>query len=64
MHGLFDTPAACRALLAWAGFDGAGAVDLVALREAGIERLADAVEQHLDTARLAALLGLEDACAR
>jgi adenosylcobyric acid synthase len=29
-----------------------------ALREAGIERLADAVETHLDTERLAALLGL------
>jgi adenosylcobyric acid synthase len=64
VHGLFDTPAACRALLAWAGFDASEAVDLTALREAGIERLADAVETHLDTGRLAALLGLEVACAR
>jgi adenosylcobyric acid synthase len=63
VHGVFDSPAACRALLAWAGFDAPTAVDLVALREAGIERLADAVEAHLDTARLDALLGIP-ACAR
>ncbi|HJU38622.1 MAG TPA: cobyric acid synthase [Tahibacter sp.] len=64
VHGVFDAPDACRALLAWAGFDADGAIDLVALREAGIERLADAVEAHLDTTRLAALLNLELPCAR
>lgn len=48
VHGLFDEPAACQALLRWAGLDGAQGVDLAALREASIERLADSVESHLD----------------
>ncbi|MBB5393421.1 MULTISPECIES: cobyric acid synthase [unclassified Herbaspirillum] len=42
LHGMFDTPQAFSALLAWAGLDGAATVDLDALREASLERLADA----------------------
>ncbi|TWC71833.1 cobyric acid synthase [Herbaspirillum sp. SJZ099] len=42
LHGMFDTPQAFSALLAWAGLDGAAPVDLDALREASLERLADA----------------------
>lgn len=42
LHGMFDTPQAFSALLSWAGLDGASAVDLDALREASLERLADA----------------------
>ncbi|MEI2454093.1 MULTISPECIES: cobyric acid synthase [Lysobacter] len=61
LHGLFDQPQALAALLRWAGLEGAEPLDLGALREAGIERLADAVEAHLDTARLARWFGLEDA---
>ncbi len=61
LHGLFDEPTACAALLAWAGLRNAGACDLAALREATLERLADMVDQHLDTARLDSLLGLHDA---
>ncbi|TDF67764.1 cobyric acid synthase [Cupriavidus sp. L7L] len=48
VHGLFDDPAGCQALLHWAGLDGAQAVDLDALREASIERLADTLAAHLD----------------
>ncbi|MDX5444695.1 MAG: cobyric acid synthase [Zoogloeaceae bacterium] len=48
VHGLFDTPQALAALLAWAGAKGAMTVDLAARREADIERLADAVEAHCD----------------
>ncbi|MFJ4289123.1 cobyric acid synthase [Cupriavidus sp. NPDC089707] len=48
VHGLFDDPAGCQALLRWAGLDGAQAVDLDALREASIERLADTLAAHLD----------------
>jgi adenosylcobyric acid synthase len=59
VHGLFDTPAACDALLRWAGLDApTKSPDIAALRDAAIDRLADAVEAHLDTARLAALFGL------
>ncbi len=56
LHGLFDTPAALAALLAWASPAGAasfGHFDLAARREAEIDRLADTLEQHLDWQRLA-----------
>jgi adenosylcobyric acid synthase len=57
LHGLFDHPEACAAWLRWAGLREADAdFDYQRLREAGLERLADAVEQHLDWARLDPLL--------
>jgi adenosylcobyric acid synthase len=52
LHGLFDDGAACASLLRWAGLAGAGEFDYAALREAGIDRLADAAEMHLDAAWL------------
>jgi adenosylcobyric acid synthase len=58
LHGLFEAPAACAALLAWAGLREARQVDYHARRERDIERLADLVEAHLDTQRLRALCGL------
>ncbi|MCA8097113.1 cobyric acid synthase [Burkholderia contaminans] len=48
VHGLFDSPDACTALLAWAGLDGAERIDYPALREASLERLADTFANHLD----------------
>jgi adenosylcobyric acid synthase len=62
LHGVFDDPQALRALLQWAGVHHAVEVDVNALREISIERLADAVEAHLDTAMLESLLGV-GACA-
>ncbi|MFH6598040.1 cobyric acid synthase [Ectopseudomonas khazarica] len=59
LHGLFEQPAALAALLRWAGLREVQHVDYQALRERDIERLADQVEQHLDSARLRALCGLE-----
>jgi adenosylcobyric acid synthase len=47
IHGIFDRPEACAALLAWAGFAGARGVDLAAKRETSIERLADCIEKNL-----------------
>jgi len=58
LHGLFDHPQACEALLRWAGLQTAHSFDIRALREASIERLADSVEEHLDLARIAKLLQL------
>lgn len=52
VHGLFEEPEACAAVLRWAGLKGATQLDYDALRERDIERLADLVEQHMDTARL------------
>lgn len=49
LHGLFDAASARDALLRWAGLEETReAPDYRLLREAGIERLADAVEAHLD----------------
>ncbi|MGO1071180.1 cobyric acid synthase [Lysobacter sp. CA199] len=63
LHGVFDEPEALAALLRWAGLEQAQTLDLRGLREAGIDRLADAVQAHLDTTALAALFGLEhDPC--
>ncbi len=56
--GLFEAPAACAALLAWAGLREARQVDYHARRERDIERLADLVEVHLDTRLLRELCGL------
>jgi adenosylcobyric acid synthase len=58
LHGLFERPEACAALLRWAGLREVQAVDYQALRERDIERLADLVEAHLDTDQLKALCGL------
>ena len=58
LHGLFETPAACSALLRWAGLQDVQEVDYHALRERDIERLADMVENHLDTKLLRKLCGV------
>jgi adenosylcobyric acid synthase len=58
VHGLFDHPEALAALLAWAGLHEAVSFDVRAQREAAIERLADAVETHLDTTMLSRLLAV------
>jgi len=55
-HGLFDHPDALRALLDWAGAGAIAPVDLVARREADLDRLADAVQIALDWNRLNPLL--------
>jgi adenosylcobyric acid synthase len=58
LHGLFETPAACSALLRWAGLEDVQEVDYHGLRERDIERLADLVERHLDTGLLRSLCGV------
>lgn len=63
LHGIFESPLACATLLAWAGLSDAQTVDYAALREAALERLADAVSEHLDTDRLRVLLRCKGAAA-
>jgi adenosylcobyric acid synthase len=57
VHGVFDSPQACETLLAWAGLKDAQRVDYPALREASLDRLADAMTEHLDLAKLYAAIG-------
>ncbi|AIR91730.1 cobyric acid synthase [Pseudomonas cremoricolorata] len=58
LHGLFEGSDSCAALLRWAGLTEVQRIDYEALRERDIERLADLVERHLDTAHLRALCGV------
>ncbi len=59
VHGIFDAPAACDAVLQWAGLQRLGhALDYQQHRLAQLDRLADQVEQYLDTDWLRDLLKL------
>ncbi|MFZ5958327.1 cobyric acid synthase [Pseudomonas knackmussii] len=58
LHGLFESSAACVALLRWAGLGEVAELDYQALRERDIERLADQVEAQLDSEKLRHLCGL------
>jgi adenosylcobyric acid synthase len=55
LHGLFDEPEACTALLAWAGMKRPTTSDYASLREASIDRLANMLIEHLQIDRLLAL---------
>ncbi|HPT51527.1 MAG TPA: cobyric acid synthase [Accumulibacter sp.] len=52
-HGLFDSPTALAALLTWAGHRPGILFDAAQRREQDLDRLADAVEQHLNWQQLA-----------
>ncbi len=60
VHGLFEQTAACNALLDWAGLNDVNSPDYNASREADIERLADMIEDNMDTTILRQLLNLAD----
>ncbi|MFL6708727.1 MAG: cobyric acid synthase [Massilia sp.] len=51
LHGVFDTPQACAALLRWAGLRSDLAPDTAAMREASLERIADATRPLFDALR-------------
>ena len=57
LHGLFESPAACQALLRWAGVQQAEQIDYHALRETGINRIADAIEENTKLELIDELLG-------
>ncbi len=61
VHGLFESSAACDALLLWAGLSRPQSPDYRRLRETEIDRLADAIERHLDLAVIERLIGLSTA---
>jgi adenosylcobyric acid synthase len=52
LHGIFESDAASGAILRWAGLTQAEGCDFAAMREEGINRVADAIEQHLDLEKL------------
>ncbi|MGL5390436.1 MAG: cobyric acid synthase, partial [Shewanella sp.] len=56
LHGLFDSRAACQLILRWAGLEDAQAMDINAIREQQLDRLADVLAKHLDLPQLQAIL--------
>lgn len=52
VHGIFESSASCQAILQWAGLSNAQCIDFSALRELGINQIADAVEVSLDLNKL------------
>jgi len=55
LHGLFESPEACAALLRWAGLERPVLVDQRKIREQGIDRVADAIESCFDIQTLDAI---------
>ena len=58
LHGLFESTESCNSLLRWAGLSDPQTPDYRRLREQGIDRLADAMAEHLDLRAIDRLLGL------
>ncbi|MEA2119288.1 cobyric acid synthase [Halovibrio sp. HP20-50] len=58
LHGLFDHPEACQALLTLLGLKEAQHVDYQAHRERELDRLADMLEAQIDVNAVTALLGV------
>ncbi len=59
LHGVFEQPDACTAILKWAGLQEASRIDYHLLREEGINRMADAIEESLDMSKIFALCDVE-----
>jgi len=56
LHGIFESSRACQELLRWAGLDRVEQTDYATVREQGIDRLADAIEDNLDRVLLQKLI--------
>ncbi len=48
LHGIFECQEACNAILSWAGLEATQTPDFDQIREQGIDRVADTIEQYLD----------------
>ena len=60
LHGLFESADACQALLEWSGLKTHCRPDYRQRRENDINRLANALEEHLEMPAIYALLGLDE----
>ena len=60
LHGFFDHPDACQALLSWAGMDRSTVFDYAEFKEQEIDRVADMLGNHLDIPQLIEIIGLKD----
>ncbi|USE38586.1 cobyric acid synthase [Endozoicomonas sp. SCSIO W0465] len=62
LHGVFEQPDAITAILKWAGLQESSRIDYHLLREEGINRMADALEENLDIGKVFALCGVQQRC--
>lgn len=58
LHGVFDHPEALAYWLGEAGLTASAPLDVMALREASLDRLADTIDAHMDVSMLVRLFGL------
>ncbi len=61
LHGLFELPKACTALLRWSGMRTIKMHDYHEIRETNINTIASLIEEHMDTNKLLSLLDLTEA---
>ncbi|MDD9175316.1 cobyric acid synthase [Aliivibrio finisterrensis] len=52
LHGIFDEPSAFEAILSWAGLKENKAIDMDAIQEEAIERIAESIEESLDLSQI------------
>lgn len=52
LHGIFEQQEACDAILSWAGLEATQTPDFDAMREQGIDRVADTLEEYMDLGKL------------
>ena len=58
LHGIFEHSEACKAILEWAGVKDIQIPDYNQIREDGINRIADAMEEYLDMDKVLEITGL------
>ncbi|MCO1336152.1 cobyric acid synthase [Microbulbifer sp. OS29] len=63
VHGVFDSPQAQKALLAWGGLKAAAPLDLNAHRQKQLDRLADVIAEHMQGTWLKQFKGAQDTVA-
>lgn len=52
LHGIFDEPTAFEAILSWSGLKESKAIDMNAIQEEAIERIAESIEESLDLSQI------------
>ena len=58
LHGLFDHPQACNALLQWAGLNAADSMDYELYRQKEIDRVAEMLATEINLDQLAGIIGI------
>jgi adenosylcobyric acid synthase len=59
LHGLFDHPEACNALLQWAGLNAAMTINYQQYRQDEINRVADMLSEEIDLEQLYRIIGID-----